>query len=810
MSEQHKKAELKISGMTCATCAVTIEKSLKNLTGVTYATVNLGSETATAEYDATMVTLPELEHAITQAGYQVIHDSVAIKIGGMTCVMCQQIIETALKNLEGIISVSVNLSAEKATVTYNPLMVRLTDMKKAIEDAGYQYLGIERETEEAEQAARAQDLKKKKNRIFVGLAVGIPLMILMYIPVMIPYLAYLMLLVSLPTFVYISHPIFSAAYRALRNKILNMDVMYSLGIGVAFVASVLGTFHIVLTENFLFYETVILLATFLTIGRYLEAKAKGKTSDAIKKLIGLQPKHATVIREGHEQEIPIEDVQKDDLLLVKPGEKIPTDGTVLGGESYVDESMITGESLPVIKKTGDLVLGGTLNTNSILRFKATKIGKETMLAQIIQLVEQAQGSKPPLQRVADTAVRYFIPVVLTISLITFIVWYLLLNAGLQFSLSAFISILVIACPCALGLATPTAVTVGVGRGAELGILIKTGDALEQAENVSTIMLDKTGTLTKGHPEVTDILAVGESEDTVLQIAASVERNSQHPLANAIVRKAQEHQLPPEESTEFNTFGGKGVQATVKQKQIVIGNRVLLREKNILITPEVEESIVRLEHQGKTTVLCARNGILIGVLAIADPVKETSAPAIQTLQHMGLQVVMITGDNKRTAEAIGRHLGITQVFAEVLPHQKAEKVKELQKKGEKVTFVGDGINDAPALAQADVGIAIGSGTDVAIESGEIVLVRNDIRDIPAALQLSKKVMTRIKQNLFWAFAYNTALIPIAAGVLYPSFGITFRPEFAGFAMALSSVTVVTLSLMLKTYVPPAKGVKVNGY
>jgi P-type Cu+ transporter len=809
MTDERKKTELKISGMTCAMCSSTIEKSLSGLPGVSKAQVNLGNELAYVEYDPAQVNLGDLEKAVTDVGYGTVNEIGILKVGGMTCATCEKTVTDALKHLDGIVNVAVNLATEKVSVTYNPRMTTLADMKKAIEDAGYQYLGIEG-GEDISAVVREKDLRVKRIRIFIGFLVGLPLMVLMYIPVSFPFpLEYLELLISTPVFLYISFPIFHAGFHALKNKTLTMDVMYSMGIGVAFGASVLGTFEIVLTREFMFYEAAVLLATFLTLGRYLETKAKGKTSDAIKKLMGLQAKTATVFRENEEIEVSIEDVQINDVVVVKPGEKIPIDGVIVGGESYVDESMVTGEPIPVVKKDGSSVIGGTLNTNSVLMVKATKIGKNTMLAQIIKLVEDAQGSKPPVQRIADIAVSYFIPVVLTIAVVSFLVWYVLLGNTLLFSLTALISVLVIACPCALGLATPTAVTVGIGRGAELGILIKNGDVLEVSEKVTTIVFDKTGTLTKGKPEVTDILGFEVKDTIVLQMAASVETNSLHPLAKAVVKKAQEHQLSLEKSLGFDTFVGKGVQGTVKGTEVLIGNRMLFKERNVSWSKDVEQMLVQLETEGKTVMFIGFDRKFVGLIGIADTVKETTKSAIQKFKAMGLKIVMITGDNVRTAQAIARQIGIDVVRAEVLPQEKANEVKKLQESGEVVAFVGDGINDAPALAQADVGIAIGSGTDVAIESGEVVLVKSDLLDSVAAVQLSKKVMSRIRQNLFWAFAYNTALIPVAAGVLYPFFGVTFRPEFAGLAMALSSVTVVTLSLLLKRYIPPAKEVETNG-
>lgn len=805
--ENKKKAKLKITGMTCATCVRTIEKSVSNLDGIIDVKLNLGNEIGTVEYDSKKLNLVDIEKAIKDAGYGVINEKATLKIGGMTCATCVKTIENSLRNLDGIINVNVNLGAEKAFVTYNPKVITISDMKKVIEDAGYQYLGLEGEdVEDLEKKAREKDLKEKRNRFTIGFAVGIPLMILMYLPIKLPsFMPYLMLILTTPAFLYVSYPIFKAAYRALKNRNLNMDVMYSMGIGVAYLSSVLGTFEIVLSKEYLFYEEAVLLASFLTIGRYLEAKAKGKTSEAIKKLIGLQPKTATVIFNNEEKEVAIEDVQVNDIVISKPGEKIAVDGEVIEGSSYVDESMISGEPIPVLKKKGDTVVGGTINKNSVIKFKAEKIGKDTFLSQIISLVEEAQGSKPPVQRIADKVVSYFIPIVLSIAIISFIVWYFVLNSSLEFALTRFISVLVIACPCALGLAIPTAVTVGVGRGAELGILIKNSEVLETSKNLKTILFDKTGTLTKGKPEVTDIIGIGIDEKELLKLTASVEKNSQHPLAEAIVRKAKEKGIELMKTEKFNTFEGKGVTAKVQRKEIVIGNRVLFKKKNISFSKEIEEKISQLEYDGKTVIFIALSKKILGVMAIADTLKETTKDAIKEFEKMNFNVAMITGDNVKTANVIADNIGIKRVLAEILPQDKANEVKKLQDNGETVAFVGDGINDAIALTQADVGIAIGSGTDVAIESAEIVLIKDDLMDAVAAIQLSNKVMSRIKWNLFWAFAYNTALIPVAAGLLYPFIGITFRPEFAGLAMAMSDVTVITLSLMLKRYLPPAKHV-----
>lgn len=804
--DEKKKAEIKISGMHCASCALNLEKAIGSLGNVSHVAVNYGTDTAQVEYDPSAVSIHDLEKAVKDAGYDVVNREVTLRVGGMVCAVCVQTIETALQHLPGVISARVNLATEKAHVTFNPSLTSLQDMRNAIEAAGYQYIGVAEDiSPEAERAAYERDLQDKFRRFMIGFAVSIPLFILMFIPLPVPMdvMGYAMFLISTPVFVYVAYPIFRAASMALRNKSLSMDVMYAMGCGVAFTASVLGTFGIVLTPEFIFYDTAIMLASFLTLGRYLEARAKGRTSEAIKKLVGLQPRVARVIRDGTESEIPIDDVMPGDVVLVRPGEKVPVDGTVTEGESYVDESMITGEPVPVLKKPDTFVVGGTLNTNSVFRFRAERTGRDTALAQIIRMVEEAQGSRPPVQRIADVAVSYFIPVVLIIALSAFLAWYFAFGSTLLFALTALISVLVVACPCALGLATPTAITVGVGRGAELGILVRNGEALEVSSHLSTVIFDKTGTLTRGRPEVTDIIPFSGGEEELLRFAASVENNSQHPLARAVVRKAEERGIIPVPVTAFDTVGGKGVRARVGEYAVAMGNRTFLEEEGIRPGEGGEQAINRLEQEGKTTIRIAVGNQAAGAIGITDQLKPGAAAAIASLKAMGLQVVMITGDNRRTAEIIAGQIGIDRVLAQVLPKDKADEVRRLQEQGEVVAFVGDGINDAPALAQADVGIAIGSGTDVAIESGDIVLIRDHLLDAVGGIQLSRKVMTRIKQNIFWAFAYNAALIPIAAGVLYPVSGYVFSPELAALAMALSSVTVISLSLMLKRYIPPAR-------
>ncbi len=727
---------------------------------------------------------------------------VNLNIAGMTCVMCSRTIENALSGIDGVVSAQVNHATGKAYVDYRMDLVNLDLMKSAIENAGYEYLGTDEEDiTEKEDEWRARDLREKRNRFIVGLAAGFILMAMMYLPDIftIP-LSLIMLILSAPVFVYVSAHIFTAAWRALRNRNLSMDVMYSMGIGVAYGASILGTFG-VLGHDFMFYETAIMLAAFLTLGRYLEARARGKTSDTIKKLMKLNPDSALVVRDDAEITIPLDEVVIGDIVIIRPGERVPVDGEVTAGESYVDESMLTGEPVPVFKKTGDKITGGTLNTNSVLRMRAERIGKDTVIAHIIRLVKDAQGSRPPVQRIADRVVSYFIPVILGIAILAFAFWYVVMGETLLFSFSILVSILVIACPCALGLATPTAVTVGIGRGAELGILIRDGSALEIAADLTAVVFDKTGTLTTGKPEITDIIPVGTDESEFLALMASLEKNSTHPMAEAIVGAAVNRGIALREVESFNTFAGKGISGRVGGKEVLAGNTALLVELGIPFAAEVNEHISRLEDEGKTIILGVLSEKLIGLIGIRDRLKDSAAAGVEALKKLKVSLSMITGDNERTAAAMARQIGIHHVIARVLPERKADEVRKLQESGEVVAFVGDGINDAPALARADIGIAVSSGTDVAIESGKIVLMKESLLDVPGALQLARKVMSRIKQNLFWAFAYNMLLVPVAAGVFYPLFGITFRPELAGLAMALSSVTVVSFSLLLKRYVPP---------
>jgi Cu+-exporting ATPase len=812
-----KKATLKVTGMTCAMCVKTIEKTLSKLDGVSEATVNLAQETTNIQFDPAKIKTSGIVKAIEKSGYGVVQEKkdILVGVGGMTCASCVTTVEKALKKIEGVHEANVNLGSEKARIVYDPELLGKEDIRKAIEEAGYKFLGVEgEELRNTEKEAREEYVSELKRKVTVGFSAGILMLILAFggrigLPTyLIPNMPLVMFFIATPVMYYLARSIFTAALRALGNRTLNMDVMYALGIGTAYSASVLATFGIVLPPEYLFYEASVLLAAFLMLGRLLETIAKGRTSEAIKKLIGLRAKTAIIIRGGKELEIPVDEVVVGDIVLVKPGGKIPVDGIVVEGESYVDESMITGEPIPNLKKPNDRVVGATINGNSILKFKTTKVGKDTLLFQIIKMVEEAISTKPPIQRLADRIVTYFIPVVLTLAALSFLFWnFFGAGFGLEnptlFAFISFISVIVIACPCAFGLATPTALTVGMGNGAELGILIRNGDALETPRKVTTVIFDKTGTLTLGKPVVTDVLPLGIKKEKLLAIAASVEKGSEHPLGQAVVNKATEVGLKIEEPKGFESITGKGVRAQFKGKEVAIGNRAMMKDVGATVDEKVETELQRLENEAKTAVIVTVEGEIKGVMAIADPIKDSSKEAVDALHKMGKKVAMLTGDNKRTAEAIAKSLEMDRVLAEVMPQDKASEVKRLQEKGEIIAFIGDGINDAPALAQADAGIAIGSGTDVAIESGEIVLMKDDIRDVVAAMQLSSKTLSKVKQNLFWALIYNSILIPIAAGVLYPFTGIVFRPEWAAAAMAFSSVSVVTNSLLFRGYVPEIK-------
>jgi len=797
-----KQTTLQITGMTCATCAGTVENTLFEVPGVLRANVNLATEKATVEYNPALVSEKALVDAIADAGYGVVTSEVTLGLVGMTCVNCAQTIEKALQDVDGVISASVNFAAEKAIVRYNPETVTLAALKKAVSDAGYQAVFTSELAGDSERQARERQSRRLKMLLMFSFSLAIPIFILsMVTPLGHSANNLLLLALTTPIQFFVGWQFYVGTYRAIRNRRANMDALIALGTSAAYIYSVLVIISMETFGKHVYFDTAALIISIVLLGRYLEARAKGKTSEAIKKLIGLQAKTAHILVEGKEIEVPVEEVAVDNIVVVRPGEKITVDGIVTEGTSAVDESMLTGEAMPREKKEGDSVVGATINKNGFLKFRASRVGQETVLAQIIRLVEQAQGSKAPIQRLADSVAGVFVPVVIGIAVLTFLVWYLTGGESVTFALTAFIAVLVIACPCALGLATPTAIMVGTGKGAQNGILIKSAEALELVHRAKTIVFDKTGTLTRGKPAVTDTVAVnGFTQSEVLRLAAVAEKGSEHPLGEAIVDAARnarngDQELPDPEA--FESLGGRGVTARVDGKEILMGNRALMAEKGVE-TFHVENKIQDLENDGKTVMLMSVERKLAGLIAVADTLKEDAAEAIRDLHQMGIETVMITGDNRRTAQAIARRVGIEKVLAEVLPEDKAKEIRRLQSNGQVVAMVGDGINDAPALAQADVGIALGSGTDVAMETGNIVLVRGDLGGVVEALKLSRYTIRKIKENLFWAFFYNTAGIPIAAGVLYPVFGLLLNPVIAAAAMGFSSVSVVSNSLLMNRY------------
>jgi Cu+-exporting ATPase len=807
--EKTKKIALNIGGMTCVNCAHAIEKRLNKLNGVTNATVVLAAEKAIIDYNPNVVTQKAIEDAIVEVGYQVIHEKITLQMGGMSCINCAKSIEKALKNREGVYNATVNFATEKLTVEYNPEQISVGGIKKAVQDVGYQVVEPEKtaaDTEDAESKVRSQHIRRLKYLVAASVALSIPTLIFTWFKVL-PTLEnnFLLFLLATPVQFVVGWTFYVGAYKGLKNKSANMDTLVAMGTSTAWIYSTVVTFAPSLFPGAgVFFDTATLIMTFILVGKLLDAIARGRTSEAIRKLMGLQAKIARVVRNGEEKEIPVEDVQVGDIVIVRPGEKIPVDGTVTEGYSGVDEKVITGESIPVEKKVGDQVVGATLNKTGMLKFKATKVGKDTVLAQIIRMVEDALSSKAPVQRLADVASGYFVPAIILTATLSALAWYFIGGATYIFALTVFIAVLIVACPCALGLATPTAIMVGVGKGAENGILIKSGEALETAHKLQAVVFDKTGTLTKGEPEVTNIIPTGNqstkfNEETLLQLAAIAEKNSEHPLGEAIVKKAAEKNLKIEDTEFFNAIPGQGVEVKHNGATILLGNRKLMQTKNINIS-QLEEKMTTLEEDGKTAMLMAVDGKPVGLIAVADTLKENSAEAVKTLQQMGLDVIMITGDNERTAKAIARQAGVNRVLAEVLPNEKATEIKRLQAEGKVVAMVGDGINDAPALAQANIGIAVGSGTDVALETGDIVLIKNDLRDVVVGIQLSRATMRKIRQNLFWAFFYNIALVPMAAGILYPFIHVLFDPVYAAAAMASSSVTVVTNASLLKRFRP----------
>ncbi len=811
-----EKITLPIAGISCASCVAAIESGLRSFKGVVSANVNFASEKATIEYDPSITDINKIKEVIRATGYEVIEPEAGIgenvlrlKIIGMDNPHCVGVIKGAVENLAGVISHELKVN-EKAVIRYDPKKVAPKAIKDVILAAGYTPIEEKEATEDVERAAREKEIANLRNRFIGSLVLSLPLFYYMLhmlfawpMPETMMRNAPVIELVLTTPILFFGSIFFTRGIISLtKTRTANMDTLVSMGVGAAYIYSLYVTIAIWLGRaGFgpadLYYEVAGFLLTFILLGKYFEALAKGRTSEAIRRLIGLRPKTATVMRDGHEIEIGIDEVAIGDIVLVKPGGKIPVDGAVTEGDSSVNESMVTGESIPVEKKPGDRVIGATINGTGALKIKAEKIGKDTFLAQIIKLIEDAQGSKAPVEDLADRISAVFVPGVLLIALAAFAAW-LLLYGNFGFALTVFISVLIIACPCALGLATPTAVMVGTGIAAEHGILIKTAEALQLAASINTVVFDKTGTLTRGKPEVTDVLTDGSKlASDLIFYAALAEKRSEHPLAEAILKKAKAENIVPLEPEKFSSISGKGVEVEFKGETILLGNRKLFEEKNIPVKT-IEGKLNELEDMGKTVVIVGVNGAVFGAIAVADLVKESAREALNELRRMGKEVVMISGDNKRTAEAIARDLGIAKVYAEVLPADKSIKISELQLSGNKVAMVGDGINDAPALAQADIGIAIGSGTDVAIETGEIVLVRDDLRDVVIAIKLSAYAMRKIKQNLFWAFIYNMIGIPIAAGVLFPFTGFLLSPIIAGAAMAFSSVSVVTNSLLMRRF------------
>lgn len=811
---------LNIRGMTCAACAQRIERTVRKLSGIEEASVNLASEKLFVEYDENALSLTTIKEAVKKIGYEVeekANSSVTIPIGGMTCAVCAQRVEKAMKKLDGVTSASVNFASEKATVVYEPQTVRLSAIRQAIQKVGYEALEINKEDAADEDRQRKQkEIKILQTKLIVSALFSVPLLYIAMVPMItivrlpfpgaidpmgFPLLYALVELLLVAPVIGVGYKFYTIGYKSLFQRSPNMDSLIAIGTTAAVLYSLYNTW-LIANGNFgavehLYYESAGVIITLILLGKTLEAISKGRTGEAIKKLMGLAPKTAMIIEDGKEKEISIDEVEIGDIIVVKPGGKIPVDGSVIEGHTAIDESMLTGESMPVNKKAGDPVYTASLNTTGTIRFRAEKIGSDTALAQIIKLVEDAQGSKAPIAQMADIVSGYFVPVVCVIAVLAGIAWYIG-TGNIELALTIFTAVLVIACPCALGLATPTAIMVGTGKGAENGILIKGGEALETAHKIDTIIFDKTGTITEGKPTVTDVLTVeGVEKNQLLQITASAEKGSEHPLGQAIVRGAEDMGLQMLAMEHFESLTGRGIEAKMEGQTVLAGNRKLMEERNISLSP-LEEASDKLAEEGKTPMYVALDGKLSGIVAVADVVKQSSRDAIRELHNMGIEVAMITGDNKKTASAIARQVGIDQVLAEVLPQDKSNEVKKLQAQGRKVAMVGDGINDAPALAQADIGIAIGSGTDVAMESADIVLMRSDLMDVPTAILLSKKTIRNIKQNLFWAFGYNVIGIPIAAGVLHLFGGPLLNPIFAAAAMSLSSVSVLTNALRLKRF------------
>lgn len=815
--------DIKISGMTCASCAKAVERAVKKLDSSVEANVNIATEKLSISYDKNKVKEEDIEKAIEKAGFGVIkkveNKEVIIPIGGMTCASCVKAVERAVKKVDGVENIQVNLATEKASISYEVGKVKLYEIKGAIEKAGFKVLDMEKKQSIDEDKLRKE---KEMNTLLVKFIISAIFAVpLFYIsmgtmipepigPLPVPEIinpninplnfALVQLFLTIPIII-AGNKFFSKGVKSMIAKAPTMDSLITIGSSAALMYSLYSLYLVangdVMAVHHMYFESAGVIITLVLLGKYFESRAKGKTGEAIKKLMGLSPKTAIIIKNDKEIEIPIEEVEVGDIIIVKPGSKIPVDGIVIEGHTSVDESMLTGESMPVEKNVGSSVVGASINKNGTIRFKAEKVGSDTVISQIIKLVEDAQGSKAPIAKLADIIAGYFVPVVVVIAIVSGFAWFIA-GKGTVFSLTVFISVLVIACPCALGLATPTAIMVGTGKGAENGILIKGGEALETTHKINTIVFDKTGTITEGKPVVTDIITYGKiTEEELLKVAASAEKFSEHPLGEAIVRDCEEKNLEFYKLDKFMAIPGHGIEVVISGSDILLGNKKLMNSKNIDIV-YLEEISDKLASEGKTPMYIGINNKIAGIIAVADVVKENSAKAIKKLHDMGIEVAMITGDNKKTAAAIANQVGIDRVLSEVLPQDKSSEIKKLQDKGKFVAMVGDGINDAPALAQADIGMAIGSGTDVAMESADIVLMRSDLLDVPTAIRLSKSTMTNIKENLFWAFGYNIIGIPVAAGVLYLFGGPLLNPVIAALAMAFSSTSVLLNALRLKRF------------
>ncbi len=821
---------LPVEGMTCASCVLHVEEALRQVPGVLEVKVNLATEKATVRVAGDGLDLDQAVAKVEDAGYKIPVQDTTLRIGGMTCASCVMHVEEALKGVPGVLSASVNLDTEKATVRYIPGMVSLEDLRRAVDEAGYTVEGSDLaevgQREEMERLARTREIRSLRDRFAIALAIGALIMLGSFegFPWVsrlmdLAFFPYLLWALATPVQFWAGWMFYVSGFGALRHRTANMHTLIALGTSAAYLYSVAailapGFFRAQGIEPALYFDTSTIIIGLILMGRYLEARARGRTSEAIRRLMGLRPDTARVVRDGQEQDVPVEQVVPGDVILVRPGERVPVDGQVVEGHSTVDESMLTGESLPVEKLEGSPVYGGTLNRTGSFKFRATKVGKDMALSQIIRLVEEAQGSKAPIQRLADVISAYFVPAVVLVATITFLLWLFLgPQPSFNYALLIFVAILIIACPCALGLATPTAIMVATGKGAEAGVLFRDAEALETAHKTRIVVLDKTGTLTMGKPVVTDVVAVDGNGERLLALAASAERSSEHPLAEAIVAEAKERGLALEEPKAFDAIPGQGILAQVNGSQVLLGNLELMRARGVSLD-DLEEKASQLAGEGKTPMYVAADGRPVGIIAVADTLKPEARDVVAQLKAMGLEVVMLTGDNRRTAEAIGRELGVQRVLAEVSPQDKASVVKSLQQEGKVVAMVGDGINDAPALAQADVGMAMGTGTDVAMESADVVLMRGDLGGLITAFRLSHATIRTIRLGLFWAFFYNVSLIPVAAGALYPVFhslgGVPpalrfffgemgfLNPMLAALAMAFSSVSVVTNSLRLRRF------------